>query len=88
MTKEKINEAITEYIYIEYIEWRDVQFPDFFGDLNLMFIAEQVLKTHDEHAFACYNIELLEKFGYTVSICAADRAEMFVKIIGKWEGQE
>lgn len=102
MTKEKINMAIAEYcgwastkmVYGDPMgrppnttdEFRIV--PNYFENLDLIFSAEKFLKEDDDHASACYNVELLEKFGYTVSISAADRAKMFVKVIGRWEYKE
>lgn len=93
--KELISFGISEIWIapIEELRWDHYNFnsvcgpPDFHRDLNLMFKAEESLKYDDLHASACYNVELLEKFEYTVSISAADRAEMFVKVIGRWEGE-
>ena len=84
MNKEQINIAIAEYCGFE---CRKDFVDNFSNDLNAMLSAEECLED-DQHAFSCYNVELLEKFGYTVSISAADRAEMFVKVIGRWEGEE
>jgi hypothetical protein len=58
--------------------------PDYLKDLNAMHEAEGVLEADDNHAYGCYRSNLYEKYGNTVSLTASQRAEAFLKTIGKW----
>ncbi len=62
----------------------DKDIPDYLNDLNAMFDAEEMLKEDDLHAYGCYCIELYEEYGDTVHLTAKQRAEAFLKTIGKW----
>jgi hypothetical protein len=58
--------------------------PDYLNDLNAMHEAEKMLEADDNHAYGCYCSDLYEKYGNTVSLTAAQRAEAFLRTIGKW----
>lgn len=72
--------------------------PDYLGDLNAMFEAEQVL-THEQQA-RYYSSRSWERFGcgahsimhrnskIMVSANAGQRAEVFLRTIGKWKEAE
>jgi hypothetical protein len=57
---------------------------DYLNDLNAMHDAEKMLEVEDNHAYGCYCIELYEKYGNTVSLAAAQRAEAFLKTLNLW----
>ncbi len=93
MTNEQINIAIAEacgwgnddiergYTLCQFSE----SVPDYCNDLNAMHEAEMMLKSEDCHTYGCYCSNLYEDFGNTVSLTARQRAEAFLKTIGKWE---
>jgi hypothetical protein len=58
--------------------------PDYLNDLNAMHDAEKMLEADDNHAYGCYCIDLQEEYGNTVHLTAAQRAEAFLRTIGKW----
>jgi hypothetical protein len=58
--------------------------PDYLNDLNAMHEAEKMLEADDNHAYGCYCSDLYEKYGNTVSLTASQRAEAFLRTIGKW----
>jgi hypothetical protein len=58
--------------------------PDYLNDLNAMHKAEKWLIEDDQHAYGCYCIDLQEEYGNTVHLTAAQRAEAFLRTIGKW----
>lgn len=63
--------------------------PNYCGDLNAMHAAEMAIKDDDHHAYACYCSDFVEEFGSdAISLSAAQRAEAFLKIIGKWKEAE
>ena len=62
------------------------ELPYYCSDLNAMHEAEMMLKSEDCHTYGCYCSNLYEDFGNTVSLTARQRAEAFLKTIGKWEG--
>jgi hypothetical protein len=65
--------------------WMGADFvPDYLNDLNAMHDAEKQLEAEDNHAYGCYCIELYEKYGNTVSLTAAQRAEAFLKTLNLW----
>ena len=94
MTNEQINVAIAKacgwdsddiargYTLCQFTEY----VPDYCNDLNAMHEAEMMLKSEDCHTYGCYCSNLYEDFGNTVSLTARQRAEAFLKTIGKWEG--
>jgi hypothetical protein len=59
--------------------------PDYLNDLNAMHDAEKMLEVEDNHAYGCYCIELYEKYGNTVSLAAAQRAEAFLRTLNLWK---
>ena len=59
--------------------------PDYLNDLNAMHEAEKQLEAEDNHAYGCYCFELYEKYGNTVSLTAAQRAEAFLKTLNLWK---
>jgi hypothetical protein len=63
--------------------WTEV-IPDYLHDLNAMHEAEKMLEADDNHAYGCYCIDLQEEYGNTVHLTAAQRAEAFLRTIGKW----
>ena len=62
----------------------DEEVPDYLNDLNAMNEAEKQLEAEDNHAYGCYCFELYEKYGNTVSLTAAQRAEAFLKTLNLW----
>jgi hypothetical protein len=69
--------------FIHY-EWNRVIIPDYLNDLNAMHEAEEVLTDSDQkHKYA----SLLGRHDYWLLIhaTAAQRAEAFLRTIGKWE---
>ena len=58
--------------------------PNYCDDLNAMHEAEKMLEADDNHAYGCYCSNLYEKYGNTVSLTAAQRAEAFLRTIGEW----
>ena len=66
--------------------WRVERFrPDYLNDLNAMHDAEIQLEAEDNHAYGCYCSELYEKYGNTVSLTAAQRAEAFLRTLNLWK---
>ena len=63
----------------------DEEVPDYLNDLNAMNEAEKQLEAEDNHAYGCYCFELYEKYGNTVSLTAAQRAEAFLKTLNLWK---
>jgi hypothetical protein len=72
--------------------------PDYFGDLNAMHEAEKVLNPDQQKQFIEYLIEgethheyctemLWDSSWLAAHATAAQRAEAFLRTIGKWEGQ-
>jgi hypothetical protein len=86
MTDQQINAAIAAHLGIT----RKTGIPDFSGDLNEMHEAEKVLKGYKEiHTYVWHlnnrkdwdtDFKLME-----VHISARDRAEAFLRTLGKWE---
>jgi len=66
--------------------------PDYLNDLNAMHEAEKVLLSRDADIFERYLKEILEVVdlggGYYLCATAAQRAEAFLRTIGKWEDGE
>ena len=61
------------------------ELPDYLNDLNAIHEAEKMLEVEDNHAYGCYCIELYEKYGNTVSLAAAQRAEAFLRTLNLWK---
>lgn len=58
--------------------------PDYLNDLNAMHEAESFIMDDDPHAYGSYACNLYEEYGNTVHLTAAQRAEAFLRTIGKW----
>lgn len=83
MTDEEINWAITEAIDAD-PHWKCSK--DYCGDLNAMHNAESVLNT--DELFEQYYLTLYETTQSTrwpVSATARQRAEAFLRTLGKWK---
>ena len=86
MTDDQINKAIAAHLGIT----RKTGIPDFSGDLNEMHEAEKTLKGYQQiHTYVWHlsnrkdwetDFKLME-----VHISARDRAEAFLRTLGKWE---
>ena len=86
MTDAQINIAIANILGIT----RKTGIPDFSGDLNEMHEAEKTLKGYEQiHTYVWHlnnrkdwetDFKLME-----VHISARDRAEAFLRTLGKWE---
>jgi hypothetical protein len=82
MTDEQINAAIAAHLGIT----RKTGIPDFSGDLNEMHEAEKVLNSDD--IFEAYYLALYDVTQSTrwpVCATARQRAEAFLRTLGKWE---
>jgi hypothetical protein len=82
MTDDQINAAIAAHLGIT----RKTGIPDFSGDLNEMHEAEKVLNSDD--IFETYYLALYETTQSTrwpVCATAKQRAEAFLRTLGKWE---
>lgn len=76
-------------------EWQPEELPDYINDLNAMHEAEKVLVTEKEcFCYAVRIAELVKGFpndsfegvsSYIWHATAAQRAEAFLKTIGKWK---
>lgn len=62
--------------------YRDLVMPDYLNDLNEMHTAEKVLTDEQAHR---YEMHLVESFTYPTMATAAQRAEAFLRTLGKWE---
>jgi hypothetical protein len=88
MTDDQINKAIAAHLGIT----RKTGIPDFSGDLNEIHEAEKTLKGYEQiHTYVWHlsnrkdwetDFKLME-----VHISARDRAEAFLRTLGKWEVQ-
>jgi hypothetical protein len=86
MTDDQINKAIAAHLGIT----RKTGIPDFSGDLNEIHEAEKTLKGYEQiHTYVWHlnnrkdwdtDFKLIE-----VHISARDRAEAFLRTLGKWE---
>jgi|APGre2960657404_1045060.scaffolds.fasta_scaffold60856_2 hypothetical protein len=86
MTDDQINKAIAAHLGIT----RKTGIPDFSGDLNEIHEAEKTLKGYEQiHTYVWHlnnrkdwetDFKLME-----VHISARDRAEAFLRTLGKWE---
>jgi hypothetical protein len=82
MTDEQINAAIAAHLGIT----RKTGIPDFSGDLNEMHEAEKVIENLD-----LYEDWLEDVWGgtsYLFNATARQRAEAFLRTLGKWEEGE
>ena len=63
--------------------------PDYCNDLNAMHEAEKILSDESHADYACELVKTIRRNGEwfeSVSATAAQRAEAFLKTIGRWEG--
>ena len=70
----------------EYDEWRDA--PDYPHDLNAMHEAEKTLTPTQWHQYNAHlaRITMHDRLFAMVSATAAQRAQAFLRTVGKWEG--
>lgn len=73
---------------------KDERLPDYVNDLNAMHEAEKVLSRgegyHQEGGFGLYKTALEEVCDeqHPIDANAAQRAEAFLRSVGKWEGDK
>lgn len=84
MTNEQINMAIAKVL--KYKQW----YPNFATDLNAMHEAEKALKTWDHytnyHAWLGYcGGNKIVQLHECITATARQRAEAFLRTLGKWE---
>ena len=87
MTDKQINKAIANLLGIT----RKTGIPDFCGDLNAMHEAEMVLAYEQCAFFRTHLRERIEDHAASLFVwhaTARQRAEAFVKTLGKWEEAE
>ena len=65
----------------------DSELPNYLNDLNAMHEAEKVLTSSQEKEYVNDLDWMSERWGGTVFAPAAQRAEAFLRTIGKWEGE-
>ena len=65
----------------------DSELPNYLNDLNAMHEAEKVLTSSQEKEYVNDLDWMSERWGGTVFASAAQRAEAFLRTIGKWEGE-
>lgn len=97
MTNEQINIAIAEACGWAHPSVQPYAFPDYCNDLNAMHEAEKILTTKQKQRYAkalsddlsdsaptesCHTV-----WSDTIHANARQRAEAFLKTIGKWEEQ-
>jgi hypothetical protein len=70
--------------FIHY-EWNRVIIPDYLNDLNAMHEAEKVLILDCEWATYLDRLSVIVAEGSLVHATAAQRAEAFLRTVGKWE---
>jgi hypothetical protein len=80
MTNEQINAAIAAHLGIT----RKTGIPDFSGDLNEMHEAEQYLGTNNWHQYALHLNKVCWHWAL-IHAPARQRAEAFLRTLGKWE---
>lgn len=81
MTNEQINAAIAAYLGIT----RKTGIPDFSGDLNEMHEAEKVFTKKQQDDYLAW----LDNRCYEAVVATAhQRAEAFLRTLGKWEMAE
>jgi len=70
--------------------WTEV-IPDYLNDLNAMheaekFLRKPIFKSDSDSIIADRMHQYVELLGYAVDATAAQRAEAYLRTIGKWEG--
>lgn len=73
-------------------EWRQAHIPDYLNDLNAMHEAEKISSDNNQMKFRGELIDMMiPKYGFesacllAIHATAAQRAEAFLRTIGKWE---
>ena len=84
MTNEQINDAIAEAI-----QWTGgwLARPDYCGDLNAMDKAEETLTSNQWEVWhrTAAKLFLSDEQPYHSRLSARQRAEVFLRTVGKWE---
>ena len=95
MTNQQINIAIAEHCGFNLEEYRMEEgginvaaIPDYCNDLNAMHKAENLIDKDDLHFVYSYNLynTVVPMDHQPFRATARQRAESFLKTIGKWEG--
>jgi hypothetical protein len=82
-----ISEDISRHA-MYYVPSEDIHIGNPIYDLNAMHEAESWLKNDDPHAFACYLADLFESHGCdAIHLSPAQRAEVLLRTINKWEDE-
>jgi hypothetical protein len=66
-------------------EWQEENLPDYLNDLNAMHEAEKVLNEKQDHIMNDTLWDMCEGRKYLWHATAAQRAEAFLRTIGKWK---
>jgi len=66
----------------EYEDWAPI--PDFYGDLNAMHEAEKTMSDDLTDRFRQILMSAMLRFSDAISATAAQRAEAFLRTVGKW----
>ena len=75
--------------------WEHGRVPDYFNDLNAMHEAEKILALQQQSDYHCHILALMPESWHDctesrlwnyVHATAAQRAEAFLRTLGKWEG--
>jgi len=97
MTNQEINHVIAEFCGYKFIAFNkgwitcgdaeiQINIPDYCNDLNAMHEAEKNLIRGDPGLWECYTNRLNTKYGIdAIHATARERAEAFLKTIGKWK---
>jgi hypothetical protein len=75
----------------DYFNPQGNRLPDYCNDLNAMHEAEKILSDESHADYACELVKTIRRNGEwfeSVSATAAQRAEAFLKTIGRWEGDK
>jgi hypothetical protein len=88
MSDEEINIAIAEACGWEkkFYDYSDI--PDYCNDLNAMHEAEKTLTRDQIEIFCCRLLPKHHGIWWGIHTTARQRAEAFLKAIGKWEEME
>lgn len=64
---------------------REQNLPDFCHDLNAMHEAEQILNDYEKTQMVASVGEIRKKCGFVFHATARERAEAFLRTVGKWK---
>ena len=84
MTDQQINAAIAAHLGIT----RKTGIPDFSGDLNKMHEAEKTLTNANMYVMEYHIKAMVKGHGFYFHATARQRAEAFLKTLGKWEATD